>query len=87
MKPVVTSLNIGGARSGIRPRGGDTAIDKRPVDSIEVRDPGPKRATVTNAWSRFPSGMSTTSVAVPVRRSRSSEWVLRPRKLAVTASC
>ncbi|HQG16134.1 MAG TPA: MOSC domain-containing protein [Ornithinibacter sp.] len=43
MKPVVTSLNIGGARSGIRPRGGDTAIDKRPVDTIEVRDPGPKR--------------------------------------------
>lgn len=43
MQPVVRSVNIGGARSGIRPRGGDTAIDKRPVASIEVRDPGPKR--------------------------------------------
>jgi MOSC domain-containing protein YiiM len=43
MQPVVRSVNVGGARSGIRPRGGDTAIDKRPVASIEVRDPGPKR--------------------------------------------
>ncbi len=43
MQPVVRSVNVGGARSGIRPRGRDTAIDKRPVDAIEVRDPGPKR--------------------------------------------
>ena len=43
MQPVVRSVNIGGARGGIRPRGGQTAIDKRPVDSVEVRDPGPKR--------------------------------------------
>ena len=37
------SVNIGGLRAGIRPRGGDSAIDKRPVASVEVRDPGPKR--------------------------------------------
>ena len=37
------SVNIGGLRAGIRPRGGDRAIDKRPVASVEVRDPGPKR--------------------------------------------
>lgn len=43
MQPVVRSVNVGGARSGIRRRGGDTAIDKRPVAAIEVRDPGPKR--------------------------------------------
>ncbi|HSF98593.1 MAG TPA: MOSC domain-containing protein [Ornithinibacter sp.] len=43
MQPVVRSVNVGGARSGIRPRGGDTAIDKRPVAAIEVRDPGPRR--------------------------------------------
>lgn len=43
MQPVVRSVNVGGARGGIRPRGGDTAIDKRPVAAIEVRDPGPKR--------------------------------------------
>lgn len=43
MQPLVRSVNIGGARSGIRRRGGDTAIDKRPVASVEVRDPGPKR--------------------------------------------
>lgn len=43
MQPVVRSVNVGGARSGIRPRGRETAIDKRPVATIEVRDPGPKR--------------------------------------------
>lgn len=43
MQPVVRSVNVGGARSGIRRRGGDTAIDKRPVASVEVRDPGPKK--------------------------------------------
>ena len=43
MQPVVRSVNVGGARSGIRRRGGETAIDKRPVATIEVRDPGPKR--------------------------------------------
>ena len=43
MQPVVRSVNVGGARSGIRRRGGDTAIDKRPVASAQVRDPGPKR--------------------------------------------
>lgn len=37
------SVNVGGRRSGIRRRGGETAIDKRPVASVEVRDPGPKR--------------------------------------------
>ena len=43
MQPVVRSVNVGRARGGIRPRGRETAIDKRPVDSVEVRDPGPKR--------------------------------------------
>ena len=37
------SVNVGSRRSGIEPRGRDTAIDKRPVASVEVRDPGPKR--------------------------------------------
>ncbi len=39
----VRSVNIGEPRSGIRPRGRDTGIDKRPVGSVELRDPGPKR--------------------------------------------
>jgi MOSC domain-containing protein YiiM len=39
----VRSVNVGRPRAGIEPRGRDTAIDKRPVDAIEVRDPGPKR--------------------------------------------
>ncbi len=43
MQPRVRSVNVGGARGGILPRGGETAIDKRPVASVEVRDPGPKR--------------------------------------------
>ena len=43
MQPVVRSVNVGGPRGGILPKGRDTAIDKRPVDAIEVRDPGPKR--------------------------------------------
>ncbi|HYN75060.1 MAG TPA: MOSC domain-containing protein [Candidatus Limnocylindria bacterium] len=43
MQPVVRSVNVGGARSGIRPGGRDTAIDKRPVGAVEVRDPGPRR--------------------------------------------
>lgn len=37
------SVNVGSPRGGIRPKGCDTAIDKRPVAAIEVRDPGPKR--------------------------------------------
>jgi MOSC domain-containing protein YiiM len=43
MHAVVRSVNVGRPRDGIRPRGGRTAIDKRPVATIEVRDPGPKR--------------------------------------------
>jgi MOSC domain-containing protein YiiM len=43
MRPVVRSVNVGSPRDGIRPRGRATAIDKRPVDAVEVRDPGPKR--------------------------------------------
>jgi MOSC domain-containing protein YiiM len=43
MQPVVRSVNVGGPRGGILPKGRDTAIDKRPVGAIEVRDPGPKR--------------------------------------------
>lgn len=43
MQPVVRSVNVGGARGGILPRGGETAIDKHPVASVQVRDPGPKR--------------------------------------------
>jgi MOSC domain-containing protein YiiM len=39
----VRSVNLGGRRGGIRSRGHDTGIDKRPVDVIEVRDPGPKK--------------------------------------------
>ena len=36
-------MNVGSPRSGIRPRGGESSIDKRPVERVEVRDPGPKR--------------------------------------------
>ncbi|HSO65435.1 MAG TPA: MOSC domain-containing protein [Ornithinibacter sp.] len=43
MQPVVRSVNVGSPRGGIRPRGRETAIDKRPVDAVEVRDPGPRR--------------------------------------------
>jgi MOSC domain-containing protein YiiM len=43
MRPVVRSVNVGSPRDGIRPRGEATAIDKRPVEAVEVRDPGPKR--------------------------------------------
>jgi MOSC domain-containing protein YiiM len=43
MQPVVRSVNVGSRRSGIRRRGGETAIDKRPVAWVEVRDPGSKR--------------------------------------------
>src|ERR671913_532142 len=43
MTPRVRSLNVGSPREGIRARGERTAIDKRPVASVEVRDPGPKR--------------------------------------------
>ncbi len=43
MQPVVRSVNVGGPRGGILPKGRRTAIDKRPVGSVEVRDPGPKR--------------------------------------------
>ena len=37
------SVNVGTVRDGIRPRGGGSAIGKRPVASAQVRDPGPKR--------------------------------------------
>lgn len=43
MQPVVRSVNVGGPRGGILSKGRRTAIDKRPVSAIEVRDPGPKR--------------------------------------------
>ncbi|MGL5930221.1 MAG: MOSC domain-containing protein [Dermatophilaceae bacterium] len=43
MEARVRSVNVGRPRDGIRPRGGASAIDKRPVVSIEVRDPGPRR--------------------------------------------
>lgn len=39
----IRSVNVGRPRPGIEPRGRDTAIDKRPVRWVEVRDPGPKR--------------------------------------------
>lgn len=40
--PQVRSVNVGSPREGIT-REGLTAIDKRPTDAIEVRDPGPKQ--------------------------------------------
>ena len=43
MEPRVRSVNVGTVRDGIRPRGGGSAIGKRPVASAQVRDPGPKR--------------------------------------------
>ncbi len=43
MHPVVRSVNAGSARGGILPKGRETAIDKRAVGAIEVRDPGPRR--------------------------------------------
>lgn len=43
MDAYIRSVNVGRPRPGIEPRGRDTAIDKRPVASVEVRDPGPKR--------------------------------------------
>jgi len=43
VRALVRSVNIGTPRHGIRARGEATAIDKRAVESIEVRDPGPKR--------------------------------------------
>src|SRR6187402_2177272 len=43
MEPRVRSVNVGTVRDGIRPRGGGSAIGKRPVPSAQVRDPGPKR--------------------------------------------
>lgn len=42
MGPRVRSVSVGGPRDGIIRRGA-TAIDKRPVPSVDVRDPGPKR--------------------------------------------
>ncbi|WP_392544792.1 MOSC domain-containing protein [Oryzobacter telluris] len=39
----VRSVNVGRPRAGIEPRGRDTAIDKRPVATVEVRDPGPRK--------------------------------------------
>ncbi len=43
MQPHIRSVNVGAPRDGIGARGRTTAIDKRPVVSVEVRDPGPKR--------------------------------------------
>lgn len=43
MQPHVRSVNVGASRDGIGARGRASAIDKRPVASIDVRDPGPKR--------------------------------------------
>jgi len=42
MRARVRSVNTGERATGIRRRGGETAIDKRPVAAVEVRDPGPK---------------------------------------------
>ncbi|MGB7817149.1 MAG: MOSC domain-containing protein [Ornithinibacter sp.] len=42
MGPTVRTVSVGSLREGIIRRG-LTAIDKRPVPSVEVRDPGPKR--------------------------------------------
>lgn len=39
----VRSVNVGHGRDGIGSRGRTTAIDKRAVPSIGVRDPGPKK--------------------------------------------
>jgi MOSC domain-containing protein YiiM len=41
-QPHVRSLNIGAGISGSHASGPTTGIDKRPVDRVEVRDPGPK---------------------------------------------
>ncbi|HMM93700.1 MOSC domain-containing protein [Phycicoccus sp.] len=38
----VRSVNVGAGRTGIGVKGRRTGIDKRPVDAVEVRDPGPK---------------------------------------------
>jgi MOSC domain-containing protein YiiM len=43
MQPRVLSVNVGAPRPGITPKRELSAIDKRPVDAVEVRDPGPKR--------------------------------------------
>lgn len=43
MQPVVRSVNVGGPRGGILPKGRDTGIGKRPVEAIELGDPGPGR--------------------------------------------
>ncbi len=43
MQPHIRSVNVGAPRDGIGARGRTTAIDKRPVASVEVCDPGPKR--------------------------------------------
>ena len=43
MEARVRSVNVGTVRDGIRPRGGGSAIGKRPFASAQVRDPGPKR--------------------------------------------
>lgn len=43
MTATIRSVNVGRPRDGILPKGRATAIDKRPVDAVEVRDPGPRR--------------------------------------------
>ncbi len=43
MQARVWSVNVGTGREGIGAKGRTTAIDKRPVPSVEVRDPGPKK--------------------------------------------
>ena len=42
MSARIRSTNVGAPREGIGSKGRVTAIDKRPVDGVEVRDPGPK---------------------------------------------
>lgn len=39
----IRSVNVGGPREGVGARGRASAIDKRPVAAVEVRDPGPKK--------------------------------------------
>lgn len=42
MQPHIRSVNVGHGRTGIGVKGRVTGIDKRPVDAVEVRDPGPR---------------------------------------------
>lgn len=42
MQPHIRSVNVGHGRAGIGVKNRVTGIDKRPVDTIDVRDPGPR---------------------------------------------